>query len=199
MRMQDARYRMQDTGCKILLILLVFCYSLFTIHCSLSYAESLSDIKLDALHEPSLFLSFSHLFLGLSDIKLDALDKPIKEKWGRDPFIRYEDKIAKLKGKTFREDMPVGLKITGIISDGKKAVAIINGGFYRKNERVSNFLIVDIAKDRVSLEKNGKKFYLGVEKFAMDTRRDSAMDDNKVKDKKDDKGKDKKEDKEAKE
>ncbi|HBG93094.1 MAG: hypothetical protein A3J81_03975 [Nitrospirae bacterium RIFOXYB2_FULL_43_5] len=137
--------------------------------------------------------------VSLSDIKLDALDKPIKEKWGRDPFVRYGDKMAKLKGKTFREDMPVGLKITGIISDGKKAVAIINGGFYRKNERVDNFLIVDIAKDRVSLEKNGKRFYLGVEKFAMDTRRDSAMDDDKVKDKKDDKGKDKKEDKEAKE
>ena len=53
--------------------------------------------------------------------------------------------------------MPVGLKITGIISDGKKAVAIINGGFYRKNEKVSNFLIVDIAKDRVSLEKKRQK------------------------------------------
>ena len=179
MRMQDARYRMQDTGCKILLLLLVSCYSLFTIHCSLSYAESLSDIKLDALHEPSLFLSFSHLFLGLSDIKLDALDKPIKEKWGRDPFIRHEDKTAKLKGKTFGEDVPADLRITGIISDGKKAVAIINGGFYRKNERVNNFLIVDIGKDRVSLEKNGKRFYLGVEKFTMDT--------YKEKDKKDDK------------
>ncbi len=184
MKIQDARYslfrrlaeaRMQDTGCKILLLLLFFCYSLFTIHCSLSYAE------------------------GISDIKFDALNEPIKEKWGRDPFVRYEDKTAKLKGKTFREDMPVGLKITGIISDGKKAVAIINGGFYRKNERVNNFLIVNIAKDRVSLEKNGKRFYLGVEKFAMDTHRDSAMDDDKVKDKKDDKGKDKKEDKEAKE
>jgi hypothetical protein len=152
----------------------------------------------------SVILNFTFLILNsyavsLSDIKLDALDKPIKEKWGRDPFIRYEDKIAKLKSKTFREDAPAGLKINGIISDGKKAVAIINGGFYRKNERVNNFLIVDIAKDRVSLEKNGKKFYLGVEKFALDTRRDSAMDDDKVKDKKDDKGKDKKEDKEAKE
>ena len=136
---------------------------------------------------------------NLSDIKLDALDKPIKEKWGRDPFIRYGDKIAKLKGKTFREDAPADLKISGIISDGKRAVAIINGGFYRKNERVNNFLIVDIGKDRVSLEKNGKRFYLGVEKFTMDTRKDSTMDDDKVKDKKDDKGKDKKEDKEAKE
>ena len=159
----------------VLILLSVFYLVSCIMHHASAYAESISDIKFDALHAP------------------------VKERWGRDPFIRYGDKIAKLKGKTFREDMPVGLKITGIISDGKKAVAIINGGFYRKNERVSNFLIVDIAKDRVSLEKNGKRFYLGVEKFAMDTRRDSAMDDNKVKDKKDDKGKDKKEDKEAKE
>ena len=164
MRIQDARYRMQDTGCKILLLLLFFCFSLFTIHYSLSYAESISDIK-----------------------------------WGRDPFIRYEDKIAKLKDKAFKEDSPAGLRITGIISDGKKAVAIINGGFYRKNERVSNFLIVDIAKDRVSLEKNGKRFYLGVEKFAMETRIDKDMDDDKGKGKQDDKGTDKKDDKEAKE
>jgi len=171
--------RMQDTGCKILpLLLLVFCCLLFTAYCSPSYAENLSDIK------------------------LDALDKPIKEKWGRDPFIRYEDKIAKLKSKTFREDAPAGLRITGIISDGKKAVAIINGGFYRKHERVNNFLIVDIAKDRVSLEKNGKRFYLGVEKFAMETRRDNVTDGDKGKDKKDKKDdidKDKNEDKEAKE
>jgi hypothetical protein len=161
--------RMQDTGRKILLLLLVFCCLLFTVHCSLSYAENLSDIK------------------------LDALDKPIKEKWGRDPFIRYEDKIAKLKGKTPGEDAPVGLKITGIISDGKKAVAIINGGFYRKNEKINNFIIVDITKDKVSLEKNGKRFYLGVEKFAMETRRDNVMDGAKGKDKKDVKDKDDKE------
>ncbi|MDP3048382.1 MAG: hypothetical protein Q8N12_02985 [Thermodesulfovibrionales bacterium] len=183
----------------ILILLSVFYLVSCIMHPASVTAESLSDIKLDALSEPSLFLSFSHLFLGLSDIKLDALDKPIKEKWGRDPFIRYEDKTAKLKGKTFREDVPADLKISGIISDGKKAVAIINGGFYRKNEKINNFLIVDIAKDRVSLEKNGKRFYLGVEKFTMDTymdtykdkdmpyKKDNVMDDGKEKDKKEDK------------
>jgi len=130
---------------------------LFTFNFSLVHAESLSDIKLDALHAP------------------------VKERWGRDPFVRHEDKIAKLKGKAFREDMPVGLKITGIISDGKKAVAIINGGFYRKHERVDNFLIVNIAKDRVSLEKNGKRFYLGVEKFTIDTYKGKGKDSDEFK------------------
>jgi|GEM_PF-1002073 len=137
--------------------------------------------------------------VSLSDIKLEALDKPVKEKWGRDPFIRYGDKMAKLKGTAVREDALAGLKINGIISDGKKAVAIINGGFYRKNEKVDDFLIVDIGKDRVSLEKNRKRFYLGVEKFAMDTYKSKESDEFKGMAKKDDKGKDKKEDKEEKE
>lgn len=146
---------------------LIFLFFFLIFHFSLSHAESLSDIK------------------------LDALDKPIKEKWGSNPFIRYEDRTAKLKDKTFRGDAPADLKLSGIISDGKKAMAIINGGFYRKNERVNNFLIVDIAKDRVTLEKNGKRFYLGVEKFAVETHRDKDMNDKwmiiKEKEKKDDK------------
>ena len=167
--MKYSGFKIQDSRFKSIRSILILLSVLYLVSC-IMYPESVTAES-------------------ISDIKLDALDKPIKEKWGRDPFIRYGDKIAKLKGKTFREDMPVGLKITGIISDGKKAVAIINGGFYRKNERVSNFLIVDIAKDRVSLEKNGKRFYLGVEKFTIDA----------YKDKKDDKDKDKKEDKEAKE
>ncbi len=43
MRMQDKRCKMQDARCKILLLLLVFCCSLFTVHYSLSYAASNSS------------------------------------------------------------------------------------------------------------------------------------------------------------
>lgn len=111
-------------------------------HCSLSHAE------------------------GLSDIKINALQAPIKERWGRDPFIRYEDKIS--KEKPSKEELPLDLKVDGIISDGKKALAIINGGFYRKHEMVNNFLIVGIGKDKVLLEKNGKMFELGIKKFAIE-------------------------------
>jgi len=162
-------------------IFMRFCTSalffLFTVHCSLftAYAESISDIKLEALNEPA------------------------KERWGRDPFIRYEDKTAKLKGKRLREDAPPDLRISGIISDGKKAMAIINGGFYRKKDRVNDFLIVDIAKDKVSLEKNGKRFYLGVEKFTIDAYKGKDRDELKGKAKKDSKDKEKKKDKEEKE
>ena len=46
-----------------------------------------------------------------------------------------------LKGKrrTLKRRNFFDLKLDGIIADGKKAVAIINGGFYRKNERVNGF------------------------------------------------------------
>jgi len=160
----------------LLFFSLIFSFSLLASHFSLSHAQ------------------------GISDIKLDVLNEPVKEKWGRDPFIRYGDKMTKVKGaKVFGEDETSGLKISGIISDGKKAVAIINGGFYRKNDRIGDFLISDIAKERVTLEKKGKRFYLGVEQFAIGGGgKDKSVDDKKDKDRKDDSDKDKKEDKEGK-
>ncbi|MBI4685133.1 MAG: hypothetical protein HY755_08020 [Nitrospirae bacterium] len=127
---------------------MIFIFSLFTFHFSLSYAENLSDIKLSALQSP--------------------VKEIIKEKWGRDPFIRYEDSVLK-KERIQKEDVSIGLKVEGIISDGERALAIINGGFYRKNEKVNDFMIVGINKDRVILEKSGKKFYLGIEKFAIES------------------------------
>ena len=129
-------------------ILLFFFYcSLFTVHYSLSYAESLSDIKLASLQAPI---------------------KVVPEKWGRDPFVRYEDKVfKKAKEEPSKDEIFLDLKLDGIIADGKKAVAIINGGFYRKNERVNGFLIVAIGKDEVLLEKDGKRFPFGIKKFAV--------------------------------
>ncbi len=129
----------------VLIMCMILHFSLFAFHFPLSYAESLSDVKVAALQEP------------------------IKEKWGRDPFIRYED--VRLKERPLKEELPLDLKVGGIISDGKKALAIINGGFYRKNEKVNDFLIVGIERDKVLLEKNGKRFYLGIEKFAIEARR----------------------------
>jgi type II secretory pathway component PulC len=127
----------------ILIVALVFHFSLFTFHFSLSFAESLSDIK------------------------INALQAPIKEKWGRDPFIRHEEKIIRRGVQV--EELPIDLKVEGIIADREKSLAIINGGFYRKNDKVNGFLIVDIARDKVLLEKNGKKFYLDIKKFAIES------------------------------
>ena len=60
------------------ILLFSFYCSLFTVHYSLSYAESLSDIKLASLQAPI---------------------KVVPEKWGRDPFVRYEDKVFKRQKK----------------------------------------------------------------------------------------------------
>lgn len=100
----------------------------------------------------------------VSDIKLDALAKTPEPKWGRDPFLRYDDKF---KGQpVVREDDFPDLRINGIISNGKRAVAIINGMFLRKGDSIEGFKVMDISSDKVLLEKNGRKFYLGIDRFA---------------------------------
>ncbi len=138
--------RLRNSSENFFLTLALTCFSLMILHFAFlilnSYAESLSDIKIERLYEPT------------------------KEKWGRDPFVRPINKDSREKPE--KEELPIDLKVDGIIYDGKKALAIINGGFYRKNEKVDDFLIVGIDKDRVTLEKNGKKYYLGMEKFALE-------------------------------
>ncbi|MDP2168165.1 MAG: hypothetical protein Q8J64_07535 [Thermodesulfovibrionales bacterium] len=100
----------------------------------------------------------------VSDIKLAHLRKAPESKWGRDPFIKYDDRFK--RPEALKEQMPV-IKISGIISDGGKAVAIINGEFLRKGDMVSGFKIADISGDNVLLEKNGGKFLLGIDRFAL--------------------------------
>ncbi|MBI4823949.1 MAG: hypothetical protein HY805_06955 [Nitrospirae bacterium] len=111
------------------------------------------------------------LFVGtsypmeLSDIKIEELKKDKQPKWGRDPFVRYEDRF---KVETaVKEEGLFMIKIGGVISNGKKAVAIINGEFYRKGDTVSGFKILDISGDKVLFERNGKKFLLGIDRFAI--------------------------------
>jgi type II secretory pathway component PulC len=101
---------------------------------------------------------------SLSDLNLQRLREPRKSDWGRDPFIRYGQKDEK---KT--EDVrPVSVKISGIIADDRKAVAIINGNFYRVGDRVDEFRVLAISNERVLLEHKGKKYYFGIEKFALE-------------------------------
>lgn len=127
------------TQCCLILMPVFICF----VFASLLFAESISDIKLDVLKQPAA-----------------------KERWGRDPFVRMEDRG--MKERSAKDSLPFDLKVDGIISDGQKAVAIINGGFYRKNDRVNDFLIVGIGKDHIMLEKSGKRFSLGIEKFAIE-------------------------------
>jgi type II secretory pathway component PulC len=147
MRQKGSRVQGFKKNQKLMFLLfpLIFYCLLSTVYCLLSYAEVLSDVNLERLKKP-------------------AEDRP-KERWGRDPFIKYEDRNA--KGRVKPREIPFLIKIDGIISDGKKAVVIINGGFYRKGDIINNFIIRDISKEKVLLEKDGKKYYLGMERFAL--------------------------------
>jgi len=54
---------------------------------------------------------------SLVDVKVDELSKPVKSRWGKDPFVRLED-----RSKPSGEDLgPSGLVVEGIISDGDHA------------------------------------------------------------------------------
>lgn len=153
MKRKDARIKAQDVK-----------YDMQRLRSSLKALTALSCMF-------SLFTPFYLSAEALSDIKIDALQKEIKpvikEKWGRDPFVKYEDRIS--AERLQKEDLLLDIKLDGIISDGKKAMAIINGGFYRKGDRVNDFLIVGIEKDAVLLKKNGEMLPpLSINKFVVD-------------------------------
>jgi hypothetical protein len=50
-----------------------------------------------------------------------------------------------------------GLRLEGVMSSAGKALAIIDGGLYREGDCVEGFLITSIQRDRVTLEKGGRK------------------------------------------
>jgi hypothetical protein len=114
----------------------------------------------------ALVLSMSGTAWGesLVDIKVEQLSQPQKPRWGSDPFVRYEDR---LKRPELGDSAHLKLNLKGIISDGKRALAIINNGFYRKGDIIGDFVIGDILSDRVLLLRNGKSYTLSVEGFAV--------------------------------
>lgn len=120
------------------------------------------------------FLSFIFILLtfstgyseSLSDINISRLQEPVKERWGRDPFLKREHRNGKMKEGI--KEPALQIKIDGIISDGKKSLVIINGGFYRAGDRIQDFVIKDISNERVLIEGKGKKYYFGIDKFAFE-------------------------------
>ncbi len=120
-----------------------------------------------------IFLSIALLLLtvsagyceSLSDININRLQEQTKESWGKDPFIKYKFNDEKARQETI--DTFIRIKVDGIISDGEKALAIIDGGFYRVGDKIDDFVIKDISKEKVLLENNRKKYYLGIERFAI--------------------------------
>ncbi len=98
---------------------------------------------------------------SLMDIKTDELRRPANQNWGKDPFVRSEDR-ERFRSGTY--SIPE-FSVEGIMTDGSRALAIINGGFYRKGDKLEGFVIEDILADRVVLRKNGKSFMLQVKGF----------------------------------
>jgi len=121
-----------------------------------------------------IFLSSLFIFLtvssgyceSLSDVNISGLKEPAKERWGRDPFLKHEHRNGKMKEGI--KEPAIQIKIAGIISDGKKSLAIINGGFYRAGDKIGDFVIKDISNERALIEGKGKKYYFGIEKFAVE-------------------------------
>lgn len=98
---------------------------------------------------------------SLVDVKVDELSKPTKPRWGKDPFMKAGD-----RGRPVAEDLgPKNLVVEGIISNGNRAMAIINNGFYRKGDIIDGFVIKDIRTDRVILQRGGKDYTLRMEGF----------------------------------
>ncbi|MBI5026584.1 MAG: hypothetical protein HZC12_07645 [Nitrospirae bacterium] len=99
---------------------------------------------------------------GLSDINIQALNEKKTLHWGRDPFVREIDgKGPEREGIA----LPARVRLNGIISNGQKSVAIINGNFLRKGDMIDGLLLTDIMRDRVIFDRKGAKTELTIEKF----------------------------------
>jgi len=100
---------------------------------------------------------------SLMDIKAEELQRPAGSAWGKDPFIRFEDRQALTGEKAYLPEF----RVEGIITDGAKSLAIIEGGFYREGDQVQGFVISAIKADRVVLKRDGKTYEVKVQGFAV--------------------------------
>lgn len=100
---------------------------------------------------------------SLMDVKVEELRRPVKSRWGKDPFIRFNDRQALAEKETYLPKF----KVEGIMTDGTKALAIISGGFYRKGDVIGGFVIEDIRADRLILKRNGQSYTLKIQGFTV--------------------------------
>ena len=71
--------------------------------------------------------------------------------WGRDPFNMATDKEFQL----------ADLKLKGIsFGENKQGYAFVNNEIVRKGDRVGDYEVVEVEKDKVLLRKAGQSFYL---------------------------------------
>ncbi len=71
--------------------------------------------------------------------------------WGRDPFSVNTDKTFQLSE----------LKLQGIsFGTDKKGFAFINGEIVQKGDKIGDYEVIDIEKERVLLKRGSQDFYL---------------------------------------
>ncbi|MBN1793356.1 MAG: hypothetical protein JW844_00150 [Candidatus Omnitrophica bacterium] len=106
--------------------------------------------------------------LGIDIAKLGPRDetaiqqqqKVLEAEWGRDPFFSLNVGVTSRKGK---------LTLRGISWSGSgRALAMINDEILVEGETIEGSTIIAIEKDRVTLEQDGREYYLILEEEEVD-------------------------------
>ncbi|MCU0651870.1 MAG: hypothetical protein MUC39_02890 [Candidatus Omnitrophica bacterium] len=87
------------------------------------------------------------------EVKKAQLPAPIdtETKWGRCPFS------GKAYSATSKTEV-INLKLTGIVWDESDPQALINGKVVQRFDRVGQFTVIEIYRDKVKLSQDGKYF-----------------------------------------
>ena len=106
-------------------------------------AQPAATVKEDKKKEPA--------FVPADSEKLQVQKKRSEAEWGRDPFVSEIEKgehIAelKLKGISFGKD--------------KRGFVFINDQILKKGDKIGEYEVMDIFKDKVLIKKGNQTFYL---------------------------------------
>ncbi|MBF0299931.1 MAG: hypothetical protein HQK51_14495 [Oligoflexia bacterium] len=93
------------------------------------------------------FISFANIQI-ISDINDSQMQKDIEYNWGNDPFIKNVGYFHNL--------YPINKKyiLSGIVQTGDNLAAIINKVILHKNQYIDDYLIKEIGKNYVLIEKD---------------------------------------------
>lgn len=79
--------------------------------------------------------------------------------WGSDPFYRV---YSELENSTPRQQPVSRWTLNGVIINDRATVAVINKTIVRIGDNVNGARVVDIQKDKVTLEQDGSEFAIHI-------------------------------------
>jgi len=120
---------------------------------------NLRDRTDDQNTQPSPAANTSQPAQAVRPSNLIDIDKYSELPWGRDPFTRNHEAIA----EPSQASGPVWT-LGGILYDDQNPAAIINGRVVRIGQSIEGALLLKIDKDKVTLENNGTRFSLNLNK-----------------------------------